>query len=548
MKGKTWYIALVAIALCISSAASALTKKVRVDAPEVQFILVENNADDNFFVTPEGTLNPRLTGASKWTGLKYAGGGGTHYQQSLGYADNGYNTPLTSGNSFDMWLEGAPIKHPFVGLRCINWYSGCSIDTSLIEPQATDEKGFYGAIVTSGGQKWMHGLLSPSFYQYLSQMPVGGRLTMEMNGCQTPAKYNAAAGERCQDQDTGAWYGRKITHVKAAQLRLMNTNAMTELFVNSDGVPIIGEGNNACKMMTIGTKSGVMCKMVDYTLDMVAGAGSKSIHIFPAIMNPALASAVSMRDVMFSLDGNKWRNTSGTTYYYTFEDLKESNAVYIFFSSNFFKQVILLGISDSDTRTLINFRFQNTISPESGWYEFSTSNQLIIKPRDFGISIISDDYNNAPKRHGHVGADELPLNFGYVVTTSGKTAADEVLVKVSGPGKEIGGRWYCIYSSEDGVAKVPFPAQLSFTTSAGGQRRFDAGCDDVWHDMTDALWGNTPWQDISGEGGVMNKTHLTFSIPMNAPVSQFTVDKSSWYGDVSASGEIHVKATWRNID
>ena len=78
----------------------------------------------------------------------------------------------------------------------------------------------------------------------------------------------------------------------------------------------------------------------------------------------------------------------------------------MFFSSNFFKQMVALGISDSGTRDLINFRFQNTTSPESGWYEFSTSNQLIIKPRDFSISIISDDYDNSPHREGYVGPAE----------------------------------------------------------------------------------------------------------------------------------------------
>ncbi|VEB05681.1 CFA/I fimbrial minor adhesin [Klebsiella pneumoniae] len=32
-----------------------------------------------------------MTGANRWTGLKYTGSG-TIYQQSLGYIDNGYNT------------------------------------------------------------------------------------------------------------------------------------------------------------------------------------------------------------------------------------------------------------------------------------------------------------------------------------------------------------------------------------------------------------------------------------------------------------------------
>lgn len=49
----------------------------------MQFVFVENNSDDNFFVTPGGALDPRMTGANRWTGLKY-NGSGTIYQQSLG--------------------------------------------------------------------------------------------------------------------------------------------------------------------------------------------------------------------------------------------------------------------------------------------------------------------------------------------------------------------------------------------------------------------------------------------------------------------------------
>lgn len=41
--------------------------------------------------------------------------------------------------------------------------------------------------------------------------------------------------------------------------------------------------------------------------------------------------------------------------------------------------MVTLGISDVNTKDLFNFRFYNTTSPESGWYEFSTSNTLIIK-------------------------------------------------------------------------------------------------------------------------------------------------------------------------
>ena len=77
--------------------------------------------------------------------------------------------------------------------------------TSLILPQTTDASGFYGATVTSGGAKWMHGMLSDAFYQYLQQMPVGSSFTMTINACQTSVNYDASSGARCKDQASGNW-------------------------------------------------------------------------------------------------------------------------------------------------------------------------------------------------------------------------------------------------------------------------------------------------------------------------------------------------------
>ncbi|ELI9282022.1 fimbrial adhesin EcpD, partial [Escherichia coli] len=399
----------------------------------------------------------------------------------------------------------------------------------------------------SGGAKWMHGMLSDAFYQYLQQMPVGSSFTMTINACQTSVNYDASSGARCKDQASGNWYVRNVTHTKAANLRLINTHSLAEVFINSDGVPTLGEGNTDCRTQTIGSLSGLSCKMVNYTLQ-TNGLSNTSIHIFPAIANSSLASAVGAYDMQFSLNGSSWKPVSNTAYYYTFNEMKSADSIYVFFSSNFFKQMVNLGISDINTKDLFNFRFQNTTSPESGWYEFSTSNTLIIKPRDFSISIISDEYTQTPSREGYVGSGESALDFGYIVTTSGKTAADEVLIKVTGPAQVIGGRSYCVFSSDDGKAKVPFPATLSFITRNGATKTYDAGCDDSWRDMTDALWLTTPWTDISGEVGQMDKTTVKFSIPMDNAISLRTVDDNGWFGEVSASGEIHVQATWRNIN
>lgn len=81
--------------------------------------------------------------------------------------------------------------------------------------------------------------------------------------------------------------------------------------------------------------------MVNYTLQ-TNGLSNTSIHIFPAIANSSLASAVGAYDMQFSLNGSSWKPVSNTAYYYTFNEMKSSDAIYVFFSSNFFKQMVNL--------------------------------------------------------------------------------------------------------------------------------------------------------------------------------------------------------------
>lgn len=123
-----------------------------------------------------------------------------------------------------------------------------------------------------------------------------------------------------------------------------------------------------------------------------------------------------------------------------------------------------------------------------------------------------------------------------------------MLIKATGPTQPIAGRAYCIFSSADGQTKVPFPATLTFTTRSGAKQSYDAGCDGTWRDMTDALWLSTPWTGNSGETGLMNKSTVKFSVLMSDAISRQTLENDEWFGEVSASGEIHVQATWRNVN
>lgn len=539
------FFILIVLNIAATSLNAAVSKVNYADAPARNFLFVENDTDDNYFVTPLGSLDPRMTGSNRWTGLKY-NGTGSMYQTSLGYIDNGYNTLILDNYYYDMWLTNAPAPNLLLGMRCINWYGGCDMATAMLPPAYTDSQGFYGVDVTPGGAKWSHGMMSDQFYHYLNNLPLGQTFSMTINTCRTTETYNPRIGQRCQQMSTGTWTERKVSHTKAAQFRFFSTNSISEIFFNTDGTPTIGEGNAECRMQVIGNESGIACKVVTYTLDH-NGISDTDVRFFPAITNAGLASAIRAADMQFSLDGASWQTVSGISHYYNFNAMKGHNAIYIFFSNNFFKQMMSQGINGSNLRDLVTFRLRNLTSPESGWYEFSTSAQLIFKPTNFSISIIPADFMINPDRSGKVGTGEPNLDFDYIVTTNGRTAADMVLVSVSGPTQTINGRPWCIFSSQDGRTQVPFPGIVSFATQNGTREEIDVGCDGQWRDMSSALWSTTPWTTSTGESGVKKKSTVRFSIPMNDPHSLKTVNQKEWYGDVSASGKVTVMAMWQNV-
>ncbi|HEP0584270.1 TPA: fimbrial adhesin EcpD [Klebsiella aerogenes] len=559
IKGLAGLMALVA-ALYVAQAGAA-TKVVQ-GAKSNGFVYIEDQIDGGFFVSPDGTGEAVIGGTNHYINtLNYDNGGDVSLQDSLGYiSTNNKLDPALSVLS-DMWLDNSPVAYPLQGFICSFWFNGCE-SISVLQGQVTDARGFYGAEGRKGSWNYaFDGAMSDAFYSHLQQMGVNSSFTVTINECASSYhEYDASKGERCTDQSDATWYATDVTYTKSGHLRLINTNAMDEVFINSDGVPTPGEGNTNCWVQTVNGKNGLACKMVNYSLQST-GSGDK-IRIAPVINNLALQTSTAVGDMQFSLDGNSWKAVdttrptkgiyfSNSAYFYTLNEMASSGTIYVFFSQTFFKQMVASGISDINSHDMLYFRImsiQNSYMEAGKAFDFNSSNSLEIKPREFSINISSEDYSDAPTREGYVGRDEPSLDFNYIVTTSGKTAADEVLIKATGPTQQINGRAYCIFSADDSTIKVPFPATLSFTKQDGSIKTYDAGCDGSWRDMTDALWLTSAWTDISGEPGVMDKATVKFSIPMNDDISQKTLDNNEWYGDVSASGEIHVQATWRDIN
>ncbi|CRY56532.1 Uncharacterised protein [Yersinia intermedia] len=501
------------------------------DAEQTQYIFIENSADSNYFVTPTAAVLPHMAGVKSSSARGNNG-------LTLGYIDNGQMTELAANNRLDMWLENSNIQRPLTGFRC----GGGAVCSGL--PQSIDEKGFYGVTLPVSGSRGAQGMMSDSFYYYLAQRPVGDVLRMDINLCSTSEEYDASNGARCKDRELANWSKRSVSHQKVAHLRLKEVNAVSQILINTDGIPVVGQDSADCRNHSLAGQTGIMCKMLSYDLNASANINNSAIHLYPVINNPLLVSATAANDIKFSLNGNDWKSTSGSNDYFTFNEMKGNQGIYVYFSSQFFKQMLKQG--NLQTRDLLHFRFVNNASVGAGYYDISSSNELIIQPRDFELTITSTDGSANPQRQGSVGVGHAPLVFDYNLSTSGMTQADSVKIMVSGPSQKIGGIDYCIFSSADNSIQVPFPAQLNVSGTRGAASRFSASCNSQWFDITNIGWGTSRAKDNPAVIGTRESANVSFVIPMDAPVSLKTVSGDSWLGEVSASGEIHVQATWND--
>ncbi len=538
MKFPYKLIFVITLAVCWNQNGNAAVIKYNlVDADLRHFLFIENQEDHNLFITPTDYLDPRLSGGNAWTS--------DSRQVSLAYADNGHNYSVTNYN-IDMW-ENGPIRHPYINQRCIKSWSGCDPQTAeaINKPAEVNESGFYGLMKAATG--YAHAKLSSSFFDYLRSMPVGTILNREMNFCMTTRVYNAAAGERCVNQDSGSWYVKKTQHKKAGHLRFIQTNAISEVIVDSNGMPYILPGSQGCENYRLGTRDGVLCRFLDYEFNQDGSQSFSDPYIYTNIKNSTLNSAIVSADVQMSTNLTNWA-LRGADYNVSY--LKGQSSIYLFLSSNFFKQVVRLGLQEQLTRNLINFNMRNIKAPESGFYEFSGTTEIVIKPRDFSVSILSSEGVSSPYQEGSVGKDIL--NFSYKISDSGPISADMLEIAIT---QDIGSPYqgFCtFYPAEDSAIEqaVPIPTKLVFNSTTNGLlSQHNIRCDGTPLDIR-ALGiqdSTTPqeWNDpISGKG-ITRFYELALEFDLTDPMVQRTINDELWEGSVQQSGTITIKGTWR---
>lgn len=532
-----WLLAMVIATSWASQASAAVIKYNLVDADLRHFLFIENQEDHNLFITPTDYLDPRLTGGNAWTT--------DSRQVSLAYADNGHNYTVTNYN-IDMW-ENGPVKYPYINQRCIKSWAGCDPQTAeaMNKPASVNETGFFGLMKAATG--YAHAKLSSAFFDYLRTMPAGGILNREMNLCMTTRIYDAAAGERCINQDSGTWYVKRAQHKKAGHLRFIQTNAISEVIVDSNGAPYVLPGSQGCENYRLGTRDGVLCRFLDYDFNQDGSQSFSDPYIYTNIKNAALNSAIVGGDVQMSANLTNWA-LKGADYNVSY--LRGQSSIYLFLSSNFFKQVVRLGLQEQLTRNLINFNMRNIKAPESGFYEFSGTTEIIIKPRDFSVSILSSEGVSNPYREGNVGKDIL--SFSYNISDSGPISADMLEITVS---QDIGAPYQGLctfYPAGQAVPEqaVPIPTRLVFdSTNHGTASRHAVRCDQTPLDIrTLGIQDSQPpqeWNDPVSGKGITRFYKLALEFDLTDPMVQRTIGNDLWEGEVQQSGTITIKGTWR---
>lgn len=502
------------------------------------YMFIDNDVDDEYFITTS-SLSPRFTGANIWTKYKTN-------QRSLGYMGNsGWSY---SNRYFDLWIDNSPINQPFLGLRCMSTGANCPA-SGYIPADVLDKDGFYHAMSGNSVANGYYGagVLSQSAYEYFRNRPVGTIDSLQLNLCYMDSKadYDFASGVRCKDLPSGGkWVYYTMNLEKVSHLTLNSTGAMAEVWIASDGTPSVNLGSELCQMGVVGSASGIICKMVSYSFQETKTL-TTSLDFRMVIDTTLLGFSPSSSDVKYSGDGASWTNFGSTsTYNKVFKPSGEY--IYVFLSNAFFKKALKAGTDLTNKDELFTFYFDNSVTPQSGYYQFTPSTLINIIPREYGISIIASDGSAHPKASGKIGS-ETPITFEYKVTTSASRQADSITAQVTGDAINIYGQPYSLFTSADETLKVPVPAFLEWTSAAGNAVRVRNSCGENPVDMTNAAWVQTAWNANVNDGFFFTTT-LKLLFPMDDSHSQFTTDGHDWMGTVSATGDVKVTATWVGVD
>lgn len=530
--------------------AYALTQPNNSAAVNNTFVFFENQIDQEYYIGP-GALDPRFTGANRW--IRF----GTLNQTSLGYM--GSTGTWTSNWNADMWFDTPLNAPPFLGIRCMSSNNNCP-SSGYLAAEYIDNFGAYKARYVGGGEaggSYRRATFNTGMYEYMRDQPVGSISNFIFNTCQTREEYNPAAGGRCQDATTGNWTRRPFNVTKLGHVRFVDTRAFSEIWVASDGTPSLAENSEFCREINLNTGNqnstvnrGIACRMLEYRTEGAVSSYPNAIRFSMVVDNTTLGYTPAATHLKINAGVNpnlaaNWRNYSTAGQLNTlFVD--GDGYVSVLFTNEFFIRLLRAGGSVSGQPGTFTFSITNTLTGQSGYYQFATGVDVNIIPREYGISIRPQNREERAKT-GRIGEGEEDIRFDYIVTQSAPRQADVVQASVIGESNVNAGRSYCLFRSNDNAMSVRIPAYLSYTHSSGNTIEQYSGCNsNATLDMTNANWSAVPWDQQ--QSGYFYSTNLSLSFPMDDPASLFSVEGMDWLGSVRAEGDVRVEALWIGVD
>ncbi|MEQ5056154.1 fimbrial protein, partial [Klebsiella michiganensis] len=205
----------------------------------------------------------------------------------------------------------------------------------------------------------------------------------------------------------------------------------------------VNSASELCQVRVVGRDTGLICKLIAYKLSQTERV-TTSLDFSMIIDTGILGFKPSASDVKYSGDGVTWNNfSSSVTYSKVFTT--SGKYVYIFLSNSFFKKELQSGSSIANKESLFTFYFDNSITPQSGYYQFTPSSVINITPKEYGISIVSTNGDPSPTDDGLIGS-EKPITFEYKITTSASRQADSIKAQVVGNTVDMNGIKYCLFT------------------------------------------------------------------------------------------------------
>ncbi|HIF9482185.1 hypothetical protein IHC92_18970 [Photobacterium damselae subsp. damselae] len=529
LKIKLFFILLLSL---ISIHAYAVNGTVRTDAND--FIFIENDQDSDMYIgLATSHFDPRLTGSSAW--VKYS----RSKQISLGYAGMGVDKYLYSGYLLDIWDENSPIRQPYISQSCWTKDSGCNPATSTptTAPYRVDNKGFYGLVTTHNHEDYAR--LSNSFYQYVKAMPVDSSLSRDMNVCYIKGSYGFDNTKKCVDQPNHVLRTYHLTHTKKAHIKVMKTDAFSDIFIDTNGNPTIAPGSKGCEFLNLSGYDGIACDFVKF--DIKAGGpnsyfdDTKFKIVFP---DPVFAPDSSSH-VKISIKGESW---SSSNYSRNVEDMLGHDTFQVFFSNRYLKKVISNSTKDSTLlNNLLYLEFSHDTATKSGYYEVSGSTTINVKPRDYAVSIISTDGLLHPRKEGKVGIDKL--NFEYTVMQSApvRSTSYELELSQDNPGTDSNGN--CLFyrkGSHDKSTAVAVPAYIKFLEKSGSYFNKKVNCDNGIVSLNDIKEDTA----VSDGFGLILHSKVNLIFDLRDPSLAKDMSGNDWEGNASQSGKVTLRAIW----